>query len=81
VAEALEPFVRSLAAREGRPAPIVEELLDDAAPTPKGQVATEVDGRFVLPLDTQRRPGLRGKGCLPVVLLGAALVGAWCRWG
>jgi serine/threonine protein kinase len=81
VAEALEPFVRSLASREGRPAPIVEEQLDDAAPTPKGQVATEVDGRFVLPLDTQRRPGLRGKGCLPVVLLGAALVGAWCRWG
>jgi serine/threonine-protein kinase len=71
-ARALAPFARP----RGSPAtpppmPIVEELLtDDSIPTPKGQPATEVDSRFLLPPD--RPPATRRTGCLPVILLGVA---------
>jgi serine/threonine protein kinase len=77
VAEELAPFVRQAGSpATPPPMPIVEEFLTgDEVPTPKGQVATEVDSRFALP-DVPRAS--RKTGCL--ALVGLALAGAGWRW-
>jgi eukaryotic-like serine/threonine-protein kinase len=74
---ALAPFVQQKTSpATPPPMPVVEEFLTgDEIPTPKGQVATEVDSRFALP-DAPRAG--RKTGCLTIV--GLALAGAGWRW-